>query len=95
MTDFYKLTEKTIAKCDGNIDFDMVKSLWRGFTFKMAEIDLSKGDALTFTIGNGELKPLCDEDEFIVNITNEGIGISAIDTPSSFVCIQRANSRIF
>ena len=82
MADYYKLTDKTIAKCDTSIDFDTVKSLWRGFSLKLAEIDIENGDELKFSIGNPTFETLSEDDEYKVCIREEGIGINARDINS-------------
>jgi len=82
MNGYFLLKDKTKAMCDERISFDTVKSLWRGFTCKMGEIELDKGKDLTFSIGDATFEELSYENEFSVCITEKGVGILAKNKPS-------------
>ena len=75
MNNHFIINDKVTVYADKRMHTDIVKELWRSFTFRAGEIYLEKGNELCFCLGNTPLPKLSRDKEYSMRVDENGIAI--------------------
>lgn len=75
---FY-FNEKITALADVKMNNATVKNLWKGFCFTAGDIEIQKGEQLTFKIGDTVIPELKNGEEFAVRVDSDGAAVRGKD----------------
>lgn len=70
------IEKEVFAKANAVLDKTVLREFWKGFTFGGSEIDFTRVDDFTFSVGKAK-KIECENYSYAINVEREGVFISA------------------
>ena len=72
----WMIEENAVAVCSSELCSDLLRELWRGFTFGKSEITLLPTNETVFLMGEAEPAPIPQGKEYSVSVGDEGVAVA-------------------